>query len=109
PAKGEMTDGDRHQSEHPVLGLLGPAGRSEEHTSELQSRFDLVCRLLLEKKKLIESLSDIEHQSAKANEEERVCSERQRGMDMDDTRNEASYWSRRVAVIERASAGRDRW
>src|SRR5699024_12596323 len=28
-------------------GLL----RSEEHTSELQSRFDLVCRLLLEKKK----------------------------------------------------------
>src|SRR5699024_11749544 len=28
--------------------------RSEEHTSELQSRFDLVCRLLLEKKKKIE-------------------------------------------------------
>src|SRR5699024_12640741 len=27
-----------------------PATRSEEHTSELQSRFDLVCRLLLEKK-----------------------------------------------------------
>src|SRR5699024_12686075 len=27
------------------------SGRSEEHTSELQSRFDLVCRLLLEKKK----------------------------------------------------------
>src|SRR5699024_12232864 len=30
-----------------VHGIL----RSEEHTSELQSRFDLVCRLLLEKKK----------------------------------------------------------
>src|SRR5699024_11357551 len=30
----------------PALTL---AGRSEEHTSELQSRFDLVCRLLLEK------------------------------------------------------------
>src|SRR5207249_7989259 len=29
--------------------LMG-ASRSEEHTSELQSRFDLVCRLLLEKK-----------------------------------------------------------
>src|SRR5207249_357549 len=28
-----------------------PSTRSEEHTSELQSRFDLVCRLLLEKKK----------------------------------------------------------
>src|SRR2546421_5051119 len=30
--------------------LLTPVGRSEEHTSELQSRSDLVCRLLLEKK-----------------------------------------------------------
>src|SRR5207249_12002455 len=29
----------------------GSSSRSEEHTSELQSRFDLVCRLLLEKKK----------------------------------------------------------
>src|SRR5207249_8788593 len=29
-------------------GKLRPAERSEEHTSELQSRFDLVCRLLLE-------------------------------------------------------------
>src|SRR5207249_9736417 len=28
--------------------------RSEEHTSELQSRFDLVCRLLLEKKNKID-------------------------------------------------------
>src|SRR5699024_719933 len=28
-----------------------PVIRSEEHTSELQSRFDIVCRLLLEKKK----------------------------------------------------------
>src|SRR5687768_17899345 len=28
-----------------------PPGRSEEHTSELQSRLHLVCRLLLEKKK----------------------------------------------------------
>src|SRR5437868_13163784 len=30
---------------------VGRQDRSEEHTSELQSRFDLVCRLLLEKKK----------------------------------------------------------
>src|SRR5690625_6883521 len=37
---------------HPVGDLLGGAvlGRSEEHTSELQSRGHLVCRLLLEKK-----------------------------------------------------------
>src|SRR5437868_10671978 len=33
---------------------LTAADRSEEHTSELQSRFDLVCRLLLEKKKKIQ-------------------------------------------------------
>src|SRR5699024_11378091 len=31
---------------------IAEAARSEEHTSELQSRFDLVCRLLLEKKKI---------------------------------------------------------
>src|SRR5699024_12505843 len=31
--------------------VMDKTGRSEEHTSELQSRFDLVCRLLLEKKK----------------------------------------------------------
>src|SRR5438067_10053065 len=31
--------------------LVHVVRRSEEHTSELQSRFDLVCRLLLEKKK----------------------------------------------------------
>src|SRR5690349_24184156 len=31
--------------------MIASAGRSEEHTSELQSRRDLVCRLLLEKKK----------------------------------------------------------
>src|SRR5690606_41012008 len=30
-------------------------GRSEEHTSELQSRENLVCRLLLEKKKMIKN------------------------------------------------------
>src|SRR5690349_23685818 len=34
-----------------VAGTVGMATRSEEHTSELQSRRDLVCRLLLEKKK----------------------------------------------------------
>src|SRR5699024_12596003 len=34
-------------------GLLSEPSRSEEHTSELQSRFDLVCRLLLEKKKIM--------------------------------------------------------
>src|SRR5699024_11937628 len=40
---------------HPVMAtgntICPFAPRSEEHTSELQSRFDLVCRLLLETKK----------------------------------------------------------
>src|SRR2546429_7341808 len=41
------------QREFPRISYLaGAAGRSEEHTSELQSRLHLVCRLLLEKKKL---------------------------------------------------------
>src|SRR5699024_12142992 len=35
-----------------TFDTLGTFLRSEEHTSELQSRFDLVCRLLLEKKNL---------------------------------------------------------
>src|SRR2546426_8452207 len=34
-------------------GLAAPIARSEEHTSELQSPCNLVCRLLLEKKKII--------------------------------------------------------
>src|SRR2546430_11384834 len=40
--------GGRHQQPHP--GAFGDL-RSEEHTSELQSQSNLVCRLLLEKKK----------------------------------------------------------
>src|SRR5699024_12772435 len=36
------------------------SARSEEHTSELQSRFDLVCRLLLEKKKQNTHMQSIE-------------------------------------------------
>src|SRR2546429_4512588 len=46
-------------SEKAILG--SKLGRSEEHTSELQSRLHLVCRLLLEKKKKREDLcNDIE-------------------------------------------------
>src|SRR5690349_23075219 len=50
--EGEAEPGDHHRpglhAAHPIDPLLQ---RSEEHTSELQSRRDLVCRLLLEKKK----------------------------------------------------------
>src|SRR2546421_8013012 len=47
--------GDRATRHRNALGREqfrdAPVARSEEHTSELQSRSDLVCRLLLEKKK----------------------------------------------------------
>src|SRR5215204_4228041 len=42
--RSDAVDGLRH-------GLPAAEDRSEEHTSELQSHSDLVCRLLLEKKK----------------------------------------------------------
>src|SRR3712207_7092592 len=41
----------------PVARALGIDDRSEEHTSELQSRQYLVCRLLLEKKKTLQDNS----------------------------------------------------
>src|SRR2546421_7210236 len=47
-----------HAQEHPERPrpvVRASFGRSEEHTSELQSRSDLVCRLLLEKKKKIKT------------------------------------------------------
>src|SRR5438067_6431821 len=51
----------RHGTKYRDKGTDGPPPgrpvRSEEHTSELQSRFDLVCRLLLEKKKNLYSFS----------------------------------------------------
>src|SRR2546427_8760417 len=40
-----------------VVDVLARVRRSEEHTSELQSQSNLVCRLLLEKKKKITTLS----------------------------------------------------
>src|SRR5438132_8148265 len=58
--RGERGAAGRHRGRRLVAGLpcggAGAAGgvhraRSEEHTSELQSHSDLVCRLLLEKKK----------------------------------------------------------
>src|SRR3712207_8671685 len=59
-----LGDGQADVAEHRGLGAGGarerddlPAQRSEEHTSELQSRQYLVCRLLLEKKKNKHNLS----------------------------------------------------
>src|SRR5437867_6866816 len=52
--RGALPDLEHLRVPHPLLrGLVPhvPRPRSEEHTSELQSPYDLVCRLLLEKKK----------------------------------------------------------
>src|SRR5256886_9550557 len=47
--RGQPLRGEDRQGR--AAGLRGPHARSEEHTSELQSQSNLVCRLLLEKKK----------------------------------------------------------
>src|SRR5438034_7622553 len=46
----------RHEGD--AVSPLSRGDRSEEHTSELQSHSDLVCRLLLEKKKRTEKICD---------------------------------------------------
>src|SRR5690349_22078772 len=51
PVAGDDPDHAGHPFPRHRDGHGGGLGRSEEHTSELQSRRDLVCRLLLEKKK----------------------------------------------------------
>src|SRR2546421_7156461 len=62
--------GERQCGHHPAGRALGHETggganmRSEEHTSELQSRSDLVCRLLLEKKKKKTRGEDIIHRRA---------------------------------------------
>src|SRR2546422_2292334 len=56
---GPPADLFRRQPQDPLgagVRRLQPA-RSEEHTSELQSRLHLVCRLLLEKKKIVATQS----------------------------------------------------
>src|SRR5699024_11411184 len=54
--------GSRQVTDVAYGGIDNPAiARSEEHTSELQSRFDLVCRLLLEKKKKNTKLTHCTH------------------------------------------------
>src|SRR6266567_7020380 len=54
-SRDRAAGGDLRRLPRPRGRLPGPAGgpgrRSEEHTSELQSQSNLVCRLLLEKKK----------------------------------------------------------
>src|SRR2546422_4850475 len=66
---GRTARADRRRGRRHRLRAGGRGGvswrRSEEHTSELQSRLQLVCRLLLEKKKK-NNLSDKYHESCQA-------------------------------------------
>src|SRR2546430_11610458 len=58
--------GDREVERHPARARRGgDRDRSEEHTSELQSQSNLVCRLLLENKKIVgSSLSRVQVNSS---------------------------------------------
>src|SRR5260370_10072906 len=52
PVPRAISPGARSREDHRCNDDRGESGRSEEHTSELQSHLNLVCRLLLEKKKV---------------------------------------------------------
>ena len=55
-----------------LRGVEGKIDRSEEHTSELQSRLHLVCRLLLEKKK--------KHEKQQTKKKNKKASKQNRGI-----------------------------
>src|SRR5207302_2684877 len=61
-SKRRLTQDSRPSLESP-LARDSSEGRSEEHTSELQSREKLVCRLLLEKKKISIGIANLWAQS----------------------------------------------
>src|SRR3712207_9002449 len=58
--RGCHSTGTRSRAGRNRVLVAGPWLRSEEHTSELQSRQYLVCRLLLEKKKYLEKQYNID-------------------------------------------------
>src|SRR2546425_9753013 len=62
--KASKKEGRKNMNRRRVLWLmafmLGTAARSEEHTSELQSLAYLVCRLLLEKKKMVINETEVQ-------------------------------------------------
>src|SRR2546427_1444280 len=60
--QGSDRGGFLHGAHGDLSGPVRACGRSEEHTSELQSQSNLVCRLLLEKKKQQTFLHHAPHQ-----------------------------------------------
>src|SRR5438034_6038278 len=73
-APGSMTHGNSSSA-----AMRSPTARSEEHTSELQSHSDLVCRLLLEKKKKknTKSSTNREFQSREARQQRQSATHRE--------------------------------
>src|SRR3989442_3124158 len=55
--RAKLSSHHRHRADG--AGTVFDLGRSEEHTSELQSRPHLVCRLLLEKKNMLNSIDGL--------------------------------------------------
>ena len=64
---GKMSVGWANQEDEDSQQALQTAYRSEEHTSELQSRTNLVCRLLLEKKNKIKKTQKHKNKKKKKN------------------------------------------
>src|SRR2546429_3132982 len=68
PRRGDDRSGRLGQLEPPHEPPPPHLARSEEHTSELQSRLHLVCRLLLEKKKKTQKLASPHEPKQKNNQ-----------------------------------------
>ncbi|HLO33561.1 MAG TPA: chromosome segregation protein SMC [Anaerolineales bacterium] len=95
---------DEAQEDERKAGLESESARRQlewqtgQH-SQLKAEVDEAVSI---RQNLIQSLEDIERQSAKAHEDVRTLSEKLGAMDVADTLNQASYWGTRVAVVERA-------
>src|SRR2546422_4575389 len=61
----------RHSRSTPATRAAAPMSRSEEHTSELQSRLHLVCRLLLGKKKNTHELQSLLQRACRLGRDEK--------------------------------------
>jgi chromosome segregation protein len=97
---------DESQGNERQAGLESESARRQlewqkSQHSQLRAEADEAASI---RQNLIQSLSDIEAQSAKMQEDVRALSATSREMDMAEAQNQASYWSTRVAVVERAQA-----
>src|SRR5438445_9677565 len=73
PGRPDRPGGAGHEHRRAAGGRPARGARSEEHTSELQSRQYLVCRLLLEKKKKKTNKGETRHVSSTSNEHTNAC------------------------------------